>query len=88
MKTMNKNVKIICCDNAGENKNLEENCAKRFEEIKSEFTSPGTPQKNGMVKRVFATLYSQMRGMMYHARLHENLNTGLWSKCATTTTKI
>ena len=26
-KTMNKKVKIICCDNAGGNKTLEKNCA-------------------------------------------------------------
>ena len=50
--------------------------------------SPGTSQKNGMVERVFATIYSQMRGMMKHTRLHENLNTCLWPKCAATATKI
>ena len=33
MKTMKKNVKIICCGDAGEKKTLEENCAKTFEEI-------------------------------------------------------
>ena len=49
--------------------------------------SPGTPHKNGVVERVFATLYSQMRVMMAHAGLHENLNTGLCSKCTATTTK-
>ena len=43
MKTMNKNVKIIRSDNAGENKTLEENCMNNLEEIKFEFTSPGTP---------------------------------------------
>ena len=30
---MMKNVKIIFCDNTGENKTLEENCAKHFEKI-------------------------------------------------------
>ena len=49
-KTMNKNVKIICCDNAGENKTLEENFMKNSEEIKFEFTSPGNPQQNGVVE--------------------------------------
>ena len=70
MKTIKKKVKIIFCDNAGENKALEENCMKNFEEIKFEFTSPGNPQKNGVVERVFATIYSMMRSMMTHVRIH------------------
>ena len=83
-----ENVKIIFCENVGEKNILEENCAKHFEEIKFSFTSPGTPQQNSMVERVFATLYSQMSSMMEHKRLHENLNTGIWTKCAATSTKI
>ena len=47
MNTVRKNFKIVCCDNAGENKTLKENQAKFFEEIKFGFTSPGTPQKMG-----------------------------------------
>ena len=66
-----KNVKIIWCDNSGEKKNLKENCAKNFEEIKFEFTLPGPPHQNGVVERGFATLFSRMRVMMAHARLHE-----------------
>ena len=34
IKTTKKNVIKICCDNAGENKIIEENCLKNFEEIK------------------------------------------------------
>ena len=41
---MKKNIKIIFYDNTGENKTLEENCSKFFEEIKFQFKSPGTPQ--------------------------------------------
>ena len=33
IKTMKKNVKIIHCDIAGENKNLEENCAFFFNKL-------------------------------------------------------
>ena len=69
MNTMNINVKIICCDNAGENKALEENCANNSEEIKFEFTSPSTPQQNGMVEQIFSKLYSWVRTMMNHAGL-------------------
>ena len=85
---MKKNAKIILCDNAGENKALEENRMKNFKVIKFEFTSPGTPQKNGVVEHGFATLYSRMRATMAHAGLHENLNTGLWSECEATATKL
>ena len=38
MKTTKKHVKIILCDNTGENKTLEENCMKKSEEIKFEST--------------------------------------------------
>ena len=50
--------------------------------------SPDIPQKNGAVERVFATLYSQMRVIMTHPGLHENLKTCLWTKCTATTTKL
>ena len=88
MKTMKEKVKTIRCDNAGENKTLEETCAKNSEEIKFEFTSLGTPQKNGVVERRYATLYSWMRAMMVHAGLHENPKTGPWPKYAATVTKL
>ena len=81
MNTKKKNFKITCCDNAGKNKTLEENCVKYDEEIKFEFTSPGTPQKNGVAERGFATLYFCMQAMMVHSGLHEKLNTGLCPEC-------
>ena len=83
MKTMKKTVKIIRCDNAGENKTLEDNCANFFEEIKFEYTSPVTPQQNGMVKP-----YSRMCALMMHTELHKNLKTGIWPECAATATKL
>ena len=64
MKSKNENFKTICYDNACENKIFEENCAKKFEEINFEFISPGTPQKNGVIERGFATLYYWMKAMM------------------------
>ena len=57
MNNTKRNVKIIICDNAGKNKTLEENCVKHSEEIKFEFMSPGTTQKNRLVEQGFATLY-------------------------------
>ena len=88
MKTMKKNVKIIICDNADENKTLEENRRNNFEEINFEFTSTGNSQKNGVLERGFATLYSRMCVMMLHAVIHENLKSILRSGCMATATKL
>ena len=88
MNNTKKNVKIICYDNVGEKNTLKENCAKNSEDIKFEFTSPGTPQKNGVVEQGFATLYASMHTMMEHAELNEKLKTVLWPKCAATATKL
>ena len=48
-KTVDKNFKIIFCDNADNNKTFEENCAISFEEINFDFTSPGTSQQNDVI---------------------------------------
>ena len=48
------------CENSVKNKTLKENYAIIFGEINFEFTSPRTPQKNGVIERVFATIYSWM----------------------------
>ena len=57
MNTINKNVRIFCCDITFKNKILEKNCMKNMEKIKFDFTSSGTPQKNDVVEGGFATLY-------------------------------
>ena len=44
-----KNFKIICCDNAGKNKALEDNFAKNPKEVKFEFMAPGTTHKNCVI---------------------------------------
>ena len=43
------------------------------EEIKFEFTSPGTPKKKGVVEQGFATLYYWVHTMMAHVELHKKL---------------
>ena len=49
-------VKIIRCDNAGENKVLERESDKIDLGIIFEYTAPGTPQQNGVVERAFVTV--------------------------------
>ena len=58
------------------------------EEINSEFTSPCTPHKNGVVEQGFDIIHSHMCAMMAHTGVYENLNTDLWTECAATTNKI
>ena len=60
-------VKNIRCDNAGENKVLERESDKIDLGIISEYTSPGTPQQNGVVERAFVTVMGRARAMMNHA---------------------
>ena len=60
-------MKIIRCDNAGENKVLEKESAKNTLGIIFEYTAPGTPQQNGEVERAFVTVMGRARAMMNHA---------------------
>ena len=76
------NVKIVRCDNAGENKKMEEACAKMGLATKFEYTAVGTPQQNGRVERKFATLYGRIRSMMISAGIKEGLRQKLWAEAA------
>ena len=49
-------VEHIRCDNAGENRALEDLCIEKDLGIVFEYTAPGTPQQNGVVERAFATM--------------------------------
>ena len=48
-------VKIIKCDNAGENQTLEAQCEDQGLGIIFEYKAPGTPKQNGWVERKFQT---------------------------------
>ena len=61
------------CDNAGENKKMDDACIEQKMGIKFEYTAVGTPQQNGRVERKFATLYGRIRSMMIDAGIKENL---------------
>ena len=51
-------VKFIHCDNAGENKKLEEKCDADGMDINFEYTATGTPQQNANVERTSPTVGS------------------------------
>jgi hypothetical protein len=81
-------VKLIRCDNAGENKTLQKKCEKEGLGIQFEYTAPGTPQLNGRVERKFATLYGRVRAMLNGAHLTTDLRHGLWTEAARTATDL
>ncbi len=87
-KKHKKTVKIIRCDNAGENKILEEDCLKDGLGIQFEWTAPGTPQQNGRVERKFATLYGRLRAMMKAVKLPTKIRQGVWAEAARTATLL
>jgi hypothetical protein len=81
-------VKVICCDDAGENKVLKQLCVQEQLGIPFEYTGPGTPQYNVVAERKFATLFGRVRTMLNAAKVTKDLHQGLWAECAKTATDI
>ena len=63
-----KPVRIIRCNNAGKNLKFHELSEMEGLNLTFEFTAPGTPQQNGLVERMFATLTGRVHSMMNRAR--------------------
>ena len=80
-------MKIIRCDNAGENKVLERESDKNELGISFEYTAPGTPQQNGGVERTFVTVIGRARAMMNHAGFTTAKRQQLWCEAAQTATR-
>ena len=82
-------IKMIRCDNAGENNSLEASIqATKDLTTKFEYTAPDTPEQNGVVERKFQTLYAKVRSALNGARLSKDLRNGLWAHFAETMTKL
>ena len=81
-------VKIIRCDNAGENKVLERESAKIDLGIIFEYTAPGTPQQNGVVERAFVTDMGRARAMMNLAGFTMAKRQQMWCEVAQTATML
>ena len=73
-KYIGKPVQIVRCDNAGENKLLEQRLKGEVWKmpVKFEYTGRATPQQNSLVERGFDTLMSDARSMMYKANIPED----------------
>jgi hypothetical protein len=59
-------VKYICCDNSGENHDIQNYLREKSPNMKCkfEFTAPDSPQQNGKIERKFATLYGRVRAIL------------------------
>ena len=72
---------IIRCDNAGENTRHDQDLAKDYG-LRMEYTSPYTPQMNGVVERRFAVLKLRSQAMLNQADLSPALRNKLWTEAA------
>ena len=82
-------IRKIRCDNAGENYALKRKLElSKGINIYFEFTAPHTPQQNGTIERLFATLYGKTRSVLNGAMLSQDLRTGLWAHAADMCSKL
>ena len=79
-------VKAIRCDNAGENKLLEQKCIDKMLGIIFEYIAPGSPKFNGRVERKFPILFGRTRTLLNSANLTHDLRQGLWTEAANMST--
>ena len=76
-------VKFLRCDNAGEHqKKLQEVCAKFG--VQLEYTSPNTPQQNGVVERRITVDRERAHAMLAGARIREDAKTLLRAEAEST----
>ena len=81
-------IEHIRCDNAGENRALEDECIEKDLGIIFEYTAPGTPQQNGVVERAFATMLGKTRAIMNGAGFDEKKHHLFWTEAANTVTHL
>ena len=77
-KKLGYTVKFVRCDNAGENRVLEQRCKQEGLGVSFEFTAPNMPQQNTHIERRFATLYGRIRAMLDGTGLENPLKNSLW----------
>ena len=81
-------MRYVRCDDAGENRALEDRCNEKGIGITFEYTGPGSPQFNGRVERKFPTLYARVRTMLNAAAVPKHIREGVWAEAAKTATQI
>jgi hypothetical protein len=86
--TYNIRVGKIRLDNSGENIDMADANKVEGYNVAFEFVNPGSPQCNGVVERMFATLFGMVRSMPNEARVPMNLCRGLWAEAARNATDM
>lgn len=81
VKQLKHTVKIIRCNNAGDNVRHIQDLAKKYG-LTMEFTSPYTPQMNGVVERRLAVLKLRSQAILNQADLTPGLRNNLWTEAA------
>jgi hypothetical protein len=83
-------VQCIRMDNAGENTKLAERMRsnERYMGITVEYTSPHTPQQNGVVERAFPSILGRVRAMMLGAKFDRNMKERMWAEAINTATLL
>jgi hypothetical protein len=81
-------VKLIRCDDAGENMTMKNDPEIKSFGIKFEFSGPRTPQRNGKVERNFQILYGRIRAMLNGAGLEGELRDKIWAECVMNVTYL
>jgi len=74
----------IRCDNAGENRALENASIDKELSIVFEYTASRTPQQNGVVERAYTTMLGKTRAIMNGAGLDEKRRHLFWMGAANT----
>jgi hypothetical protein len=80
--TYNIRVDKIRLDNSGESNYMANVIWADGYNVKFEFISPGSPQYNGVVERLFATLFGMVRSMLNEAHVPMLLRRGIWAEAA------
>ena len=92
IKNLSKNcdvkVKLMQCDNAGENVKFQKKVEEQGLGLRFEFTAPYVPQQNGTVEQSFATSFGRVRAILNQAGIKNELRYDLWTECANVETDI
>jgi transposase InsO family protein len=83
IKVLDKEITTIRCDNAGENISHLQRIAIEYK-INIEFTSPHTPEYNGVVERRIASIKQKGHAMMLAANMSEKARELLWAEAVKT----
>ena len=76
------------CDNAPENISFDRAQKLKGHGVRFEYTSPNTPQQNGVVERAFATLYGRTRAAFTAAGFTAQMKQKLWAEGVQTSTRL